>query len=302
MNRHDESILTDSDGNPVCKCGNRGSRPGERINMTRVRQRLDQLQDEGDLQGAERMLDYWLAESRMIRDEIGEIEIENEYIGFFRKAGKGEEALKHAERALLLIGQTGMENSIIAATTRINSATACVAFQQTQRAWSLFNEARNGYEALLKPEDSRLAGLYNNMGLAATELGRYGEAKELYEKALEIVTAVPGHEGDAAITWLNMADLVHAEGEASHDEEKEILAAEQIDGLIDKAWTLLQSLNPTRNDYDRFVCEKCAPVFGYYGYLDYEQQLRNRSSRPPKQSETNAVEDRTKGNAANDGT
>ena len=97
MNQHGESILTDSDSNPVCKCGNRGSRPGERINMTRVRQRLDQLQDEGDLQGAERMLDYWLAESRMIRDEIGEIEIENEYIGFFRKTGKGEEALKRLD-------------------------------------------------------------------------------------------------------------------------------------------------------------------------------------------------------------
>ena len=129
------------------------------------------------------------------------------------------------------------------------------------------------------------------MGLAAAELGRYGEAKELYEKALEIVTAVPGNEGDAAITWLNMADLVHAEGAASDDEEKEILAAEQIDGLIGKAWTLMQFLNPMCSDYDRFVCEKCAPVFGYYGYLDYEQQLRNRSIRLPKKAAGNAAGD-----------
>ena len=280
MNRLEKTNSGETEKNSDCGCGNRGSRPGDRISLARVRQRLDELQDQGDLQGAERMLDYWLKEAGLLGDEVGEIEIENEYIGFFRKAGEGKASLQHAERALFLVRQAGLENSVTEATTQINSATAYLAFQKPERAWELFCEAKKTYEAQLQPEDGRLAGLWNNMGLAASELGKYREAEDLYAHALEIMTVLPGGEGDAAITCLNLADAVFAEAEDSGSEEEQIRATERIDSLIEKAWALLQSPELPRDSYDRFVCGKCAPVFGYYGYLDYERRLEERSRRP----------------------
>ena len=32
-----------------------------------------------------------------------------------------------------------------------------------------------------------------------------------------------------------------------------------------------------RNGYYAFVCEKCAPVFGYYGYFLTERELKRRA-------------------------
>ena len=263
--------------NPQCACGNRGARPGSRIEIGRVRERLDQLQDAGDSAGAERLLDYWLAEARQAGDQTGEILIENEYVGFFRKTDRGDEALAHGERGMALLAEAGMEDTVTAATTRINLATACVAFRQPERGMKLFREARELYERLLKPEDSRLAGLYNNMGLCAAELGAWTEGRELFRKALAMGEKTPEGKGEAAITCLNMADLVSAEYAEAEDEESLTHAAEEIDALTERAWRLLNAEDLPRDDYYRFICGKCAPVFGYYGCLEYQEELEKRS-------------------------
>ena len=53
-------------------------------------------------------------------------------------------------------------------------------------------------------------------------------------------------------------------------------AAEYTDEYMDRAAELLDTESLPRNGYYAFVCEKCAPVFGHYGYFAEEAELRKR--------------------------
>ncbi len=75
---------------------------------------------------------------------------------------------------------------------------------------------------------------------------------------------------EVAITCLNLADLIAAELGLEN-------GAEQIEKQLQKAEKLLYTENLTRDGYYAFVCEKCAPVFGYYGYFLTEQELYRRA-------------------------
>jgi len=76
-------------------------------------------------------------------------------------------------------------------------------------------------------------------------------------------------ELEQAITWPNMADALEAE---LGPEE----AAEFTGEYLDRAEELLNAPGLPRNGYYAFVCEKCAPVFGHYGYFAEEAELRKR--------------------------
>ena len=259
-----------------CECGNPGAVPGGRIDIGRVTAKLDELQDEGDFAGAERLLGYWLAEAKSISDQVGEILIENEHVGFYRKRGQGPEALAHAERAVSLLKTYGMEDTVTAGSTWINAATACTAFAQPEKAMEMFEKARAAYEKRLPEDDGRLGGLYNNMGLCAAALKRYPEGRKLYSDALKVMGRVKNGESEAAITCLNLADLLNEEA-GGGDEEALIKAAEETEQLVEKAWEMLNTPSLPRDAYYRFICGKCAPVFGHYGYLEYERLLKERA-------------------------
>lgn len=263
--------------NECCSCGNRGDIPGGRIPMARIREKLDALEAAGDHDGALRLLNYWLAEAKTVGDSTGEALVENEFVGFYRKAGEGEEALQHGDRALKMLVVSGLEDTVIAATTRINVATACTAFGSSERAAKLFEEARIIYEARLDQADGRLGGLYNNMGLCMISLKRFAEGRALFEQALKVMSRVTNGEGESAVTCLNLADLVSAEAEEKGDEDSLIRAAKETEGLVVRAWQLLNTPTLPRNAYDRFICGKCAPVMAFYGRLDWAEALQARA-------------------------
>ena len=162
-----------------------------------------------------------------------------------------------------------MEQQTVAGTTWLNSGTVRVAFGQEEEALHCFEQARENYERNLDPKDERLGGLYNNMGLCLTALGRYGEAETLFYKALQIMRSQPNGELEQAITWLNLADNAAAWLGEEEAEEKTTLYLERASELLDT-----ESL--PRNGYYAFVCDKCAPVFGHYGFFLKEAELRER--------------------------
>lgn len=261
----------------LCSCGNRGSTPGERINMTRVRDRLDELEAAGNTDAAVRLLDYWLAEARSFKDHLGEILVESEFVGLLRKMGQGERAISHGTTALKLIDEYGLNGTVTDGTIRINLATAYTAFGQPKKAMEIFEEAGKIYEARLSPDDGKLAGLYNNMGLCATALGHYDEGRKLFKAAFDISASRPEGKGEAAITCLNIADLASAEADSLDDEASLESAAEETEALVDKAWELLNSPDLPQDEYTRYIYEKCAPVFEHYGALDRAEELRKRA-------------------------
>ena len=257
---------------PQCVlCGKPGeTEPVQPVPIGRIMDRLREYEDRSDWPAAERHLNYWLEEAVTANDGRGQLTLNNELMGFYRKQGNKDKAVAHALKANELVEKLDMADTTVAGTTWVNSGTVMEAFGDPVGGLDYFEKARANYEKNLPADDARLGGLYNNMALALTSCGRYRECREMFRKALDVMEKQKGGEPEQAITWLNMADALEAELGPEG-------AAEYTDGYLDRAAELLDAESIPRDGYYAFVCEKCAPVFGHYGYFALEAELKRRA-------------------------
>ena len=308
---------------PACVlCGTPyGQEEKKPVPIGRILTKMDEYMGRQDFEGARRHLAYWLEEARLNRDLEGQFSLHNELMGFHRKMREKAYAFEHAEAALSLIDRLDMADSVSAATACVNAATVYGAFDEPERSMPLFERARALYEKYLPPTDGRLGGLYNNMGLTLTALGRYDEALSVYNEALSVMEKVPGGVLEMAITYLNMADTEADAFEARelceeglHEDQNdaadigslideiqdtttdtdlqtdEIQSSEadiglRLGELLEKAQTCLEDPSPARDGYYAFVVEKCAPVFSYYGWEEYGDELAARAEAIYKENQ-----------------
>ena len=255
---------------PFCTDGLDGKQPIRHIDVSRMMGRLNAYLDRNDYDAAERHLQYWLAEAQNGNDERGALTIRNEQMGLYRKRGKREEALEAVLEGLSLLRALQFEGTLTAGTTYVNAATVYKSFGMPKDALSLYRAAQEIYEKTLPEDDARLGGLYNNMALALVDEKQFREAEACYRKALSVMSRVEHGEAEAAITYLNMADLAA--------EELGLLESEEIvSAYLDKAETLLETPSLPHNGYYAFVCEKCAPTFDYFGRFAYAKELKTHS-------------------------
>ena len=258
---------------PICPfCTDMFKKNIKPIPTGRVISKLDEYFGKNDYLGAERHLLYWLTEAESEGDLNGEFTVRNELMGLYRKIGKMDKALEHTRTVLDLITKMGNEGSISAGTAYLNAGTAFKAADNPEKSIEFFKMAQAIYEKHLEEDDSRLAGLYNNMALTLTSLKDYDTARNYYKKAIAIMKNKENGLLDCAISYLNMADTEEAEFGMENAEDK-------INLLIKKATDALESKENEHNGYYAFVCEKCASTFGYYGYFAYENELKERARR-----------------------
>ncbi len=255
---------------PFCTDQFKKQPPVHPIPISRILEKLDEHLGRNDYDSAEKHLLYWLGEAEDGRDKHGMLTIENELMGLYRKTNRKENALESVKKALSLIDELNLGTAVVAGTTLTNAATVYNAFAMPEDSIVLFEKAKAIYEKELASDDSRLGGLYNNLGLTLTDLKRFNEAKVYYNKAIDVMKQNRYGELEIAITYLNLADLATAQLGA---EESEKL----VDKYIEKAYELLNKDYLPRNGYYAFVCEKCAPIFGYYGRFFYNKELSDRA-------------------------
>jgi tetratricopeptide (TPR) repeat protein len=254
---------------PFCTDAYKTEKPRETVPVDRVLSRFDALLSKNDTEGAERHLIYWLGECNRTGDMRARLTLLDEMMGLMRKAGKEKPAVDAADEAIRLVAALKQENTQCHGTVLLNAATVQKAFGRNREAIELYEAARNILESLPAPA-SLLAGLYNNAATAYTSVNEYKKARALFEKALGIMLETENGECDAAITYLNLADLTAAE-KGAEDGEKE------IEEYLDKAEALLEARKYESAGYYAFVCEKCAPVFTHYGRFFYGKELKTRS-------------------------
>ncbi len=242
------------------------------IDVRRVIEKLDEYLSRNDYDGAERHLSYWLEEAKLGNDKKGAFSVYEEQMGLYRKRGKKEKAIESAEMAIRLVDELEIRSTVGAATSFLNAATVYKAFGNAEKAIPLFEEARAIYEEKLPETDERLAGLYNNFALALVDLSRFEEARKLYQKALSILSSGKGNEPEMAITELNLASLAEKESGLEKGEE-------EIEGHLDRAEKLLKTEGLKKDGNYAFVAEKCAPVFGYYGWFLTESELKGEAEK-----------------------
>ena len=243
----------------------------EPIPVKRVIEKLDELlYDKNDVAGARRHLEYWARAAREGNDLRGLLTVENELMGFYRQNGTKEDAYLAAAHALEILPLLKMEETVSGATTYLNCATVYKVFGEPEKAADNYERAKKIYENNLDKSDRRLAGLYNNYALALCDLSRYDEAERLYGLALDIVENDAGQKLEAAITYLNLADLYYAK-----------LGAERSDNdvfkYLDMAESVFDDESVPRDGYYAYVCTKSAPTFKYYGWFITAQNLTERA-------------------------
>ncbi len=250
--------------------GSPPSPPSSAVPLMRIMSRLDQCMARRDYASAERHLLYWLQEAQQVHDNQGQTAILGEMIGFYRKTAKADKVLQTADRLLLLLKETGLEETLTGATALVNTATALGALKEYDRALALFEKARSVYEKCASVPPSVLGGFYNNMGLTLTALKRYEEARESYRSAVEQIRKAPFRGApEEAVSCLNLADTAYAQ----YGDTAEV----EIDRLLSRAFRLLDEPGLPRDGNYAFVCEKCASVFDHYGYFREARILKERS-------------------------
>ena len=241
------------------------------ISVELILSKLDEYLNKNDYVSAEEHLLCCMEKAKENADTGALFLVYNELMGLCRKLGREDDALSYVSLTLELIKCEGLDGSVGAATAYLNCATVYKAFSRPEESIRLFERARGIYERELERGDERLGGLYNNMALTLVDLGRFGEANELYEKALTVARGTEKGMLSAAMTYLNLANAAESElGLCDADNE--------IQTYLERAREMLDG-HTRRDGYYAFVCEKCASVFLYYGHFAYASELKLRSEK-----------------------
>ena len=240
------------------------------ININKLIAELDHILSKNDYSSARDFLEKWVEIAQNQNDNKALFSLCNECIGLYRKIGEKENCYKYCEKALDLLKVLNVENTVTGATAYTNCATAYKAFGRAEKSIPLFEKAVHLYENLLPKNDRRLAGLYNNFALSLVDLKEYKNAIEFYKKAINVLDKNPKFNLEQAVSYLNIANAVEAQKGLEN-------ACEEIDVLLDKAQKVLNENYSEADGNYAFVCEKCAPTFGYYGRFLYENELKERA-------------------------
>ncbi len=268
MNTNEEFKIVSVD--LECTSCKKTAEQNQSIPVRRIIEKLDSYFSTNDLNGAKNHLEYWQKEAKNLRDLSGELSVVNEMLGLYRRTNDKGAALSSINRALELLSYRRLENTLSGATIILNAATTCKAFGDLDRAVALYEKASAVYHRELPPDDLRLAALYNNYATTLTDIGRFDEAKKLYDMAIEITGAKVEGLLDCAVSYVNLAHLF---------EKCEGLETEKIEECLTKAEELLNDKRIERNPYYAFVSEKCAPSFDYFGFFFFANELYERSRK-----------------------
>ena len=243
-----------------------------RIPQQRISRKLDELMGMKEYAEAEKMLHYWSEEARASGDRQGEFMVYNEIMGFYRKLGNKEKAYEAVNKALEMLQPLEYDNSVSGATCYTNAATVYTAFNDVEKSLDLFEKAKTIYENNSTNNEFKLAGLYNNMAIALVSLNRYSEADNLYHNALNLLDNCKNGDLEKAITYLNIADAVINEKGINEETENMIVP------MMYNAQLCLDNEDIPRDSYYAFVADKCYPIYEYFQWYDYANQLKERIS------------------------
>lgn len=149
----------------------------------------------------------------------------NEIIGFYRETGQYELSIENCHKAIALMDDMGIQDTIPYATTLLNAANAHRAAGLLQESLELYNKVRPIYVAQLDEDDIYFANFYNNLSLLYQEMNDFASAKEQLVNALYIVTHKPDKQFEVAVTQANLANTCI---ELGQDEEAKARAEEAI--------------------------------------------------------------------------
>ena len=239
------------------------------VPLGRFFDKLNELFSRNDLPAVGKMLDYWEGEARALNDLRGLLEILNEKIGYYRRTNEKDKAMSAIWEAFELMEKKGVGDPISMGTVYLNGATTLKAFSLANEAMPYYEKARVLYEEHLECDDYRLAAFYNNISSAYKELGEVDNAEAACFKAIEILKGKEDCRGEIAVSLINVAHIYYDSDPLD----------ERIYDIMETAWELLSSDKNVHDGDFAFLCAKCYPAFGFFGYFEREAELKALSEK-----------------------
>lgn len=236
-------------------CKSCAKEPVNQVNVGRFIQKLEEYFSTNDTEGAGRHIEYWENEARNFNDTRGLLSILNEELGYYRRVNDKEKAIAAVEEAVRVLSENGLADSVSGATIYINAATTLKAFGLAQKGMTYFDIAQRTYKANGKDKDFDYAALLNNKASALCDLKLYDEAELCYNRAVEILKEIGKHDGEIAVSLINLAHLYF---------DRDSTAYRQVEEYLDSAWEYLNSPGIARNGSYAFILSKCIPSYRYF--------------------------------------
>ena len=180
---------------------------------------LDSLYAQGNLKEADNLLNRELEEALVSGHDAAVLTIYNEMEGLYRTTGRAKTAAEISEKALDLIAQMGLKNTIHHGTTLLNGATANRAAGNLDRALFMYQEAAKIFETLGQSTGYQMASLYNNISHIYQAKGEHEAALVSLEKALELISVMADNAAELATTRVSLANSWMALGKTEKAEE-----------------------------------------------------------------------------------
>ena len=234
-----------------------------------VIEELDRLYEQGREDEAQGYLESWQEKAAQSGDWRAELSFTSELLGQYRRSGDGEKGLAAVDRALRLIRERRMGQTLSGATVLLNAATTLKCFGRAAESLPVFRHVSRVYADRLDPGDYRFAGLYNNMALSCADVEDYEGAERYFKLALKIMEGCENPGNDMAVSCCNMAEMY----------AKQDMEDERIEQCMERAWELLNDDKLPQDGYHAFTISKCAPTFDYFGYFLYAKELKERAEK-----------------------
>ena len=226
------------------------------VRVSRFIRRLDAYFATNDLAGAGQHLSFWEGEMRADGDTAGLITVLNEEVGYFRRTGDRENALRVTRDVLSMLDAFGADRHPAGATVLINAATTLKFCERPAEGLPLYDRAQAVYRENGKEDTFEYAALLNNKAAALCDLARYDEAEACNLRAIDSLQKIGGHDGEIAVTLVNYAHLLYDRNEND---------VPRVEKTLDAAWELLNSPRQPHDANYAFILSKCAPSLRYFG-------------------------------------
>lgn len=171
---------------------------------------LDRLYLEGNQQKIENYLKATLEALLNQGDEraLDAASVLNEMGGYYRGTSRYAESCDCCGRAIAILEEKGMGETIQVATMKLNYAGTLRLMGQLGKSLALFSESKELLEKLGETGSYEYISLLNNLSLTCQDMGDGEKAIELAEAALEAVRKLPNLEDEVPTALNNLAAML----------------------------------------------------------------------------------------------
>lgn len=176
------------------------------MDLQQVFNELDDMMRRSDIDNVIPYLEGRCEQAENEGDGGSMVSILNELVGFCRETCQYEKAMEYAARALQVIEQIGLNDTVHHATTFLNIANCLRAAGRLTDSLNTYHKVEAMYQRMLPDNDFGFASLYNNESLLYQEMGDFEGAYKSLMKALNIVKQYPDRRWELAVTYANLAN------------------------------------------------------------------------------------------------